>query len=42
MPLLAQDLRTKDVHAASPPDIRAFWEANSRFQVERESDGEKA
>jgi hypothetical protein len=25
-----------------PSDVRAFWAANSRFQVERTGDGEKA
>jgi hypothetical protein len=41
-PILAQDLRTKDVHAANPSDIRAFWAANPAFRVERTGDGENA
>jgi hypothetical protein len=40
--IFTQCFSTKYVDNDRPTDIRAFWAANSHFQVERTEDGEKA
>jgi hypothetical protein len=40
--IFTQCFSTRDIDNDRPSDIRAFWAANSHFQVERTGDGEKA